>query len=200
VIEEVVVIGSGAHAQVADNIFRHQGLHVVGLYGKERQEELSEILERQDSLANSTVGVHLAIGNNELRRKISGNIASENLQIVSAISKHAIIEGDSHLGFGVFIAPLVYLGIKSRIGSHTIVNTGAILDHDVNVSSFCHIAGNAYIAGGVSIGEGTFIGAGATVIDGVQIGAEIIVGAGAVVVKSILEKGTYVGVPAKQVK
>lgn len=199
-IEKVVLIGAGAHARVVNNIFRHQGLHVVGLYGKERQSELIEILEREDSIPKSNIGVHLALGNNELRRKISLTILSMNLRIVSAISKHAIIERDSHIGLGVCIAPLVYLGINSRIGSHTIVNTGAILDHDANISNFCHIAGNAYIAGGVSIGEGTFIGAGASVNDGIQIGAEVIIGAGAVVTKSIFEKGTYVGVPAKQIK
>ncbi len=199
-IEKVVLIGAGAHARVVNNIFKDQGLHVLGLYGIERQPELIEILESEDSLPISSLGVHLALGNNELRRDISRTILSKNLQIVSAISKHAIIEKDSHIGLGACIAPLVYLGLNSHIGSHTIVNTGAILDHDVNISSFCHIGGNSYIAGGVSIGEGTFIGAGAIVNDGIQIGAEVVIGAGAVVAKSILDKGTYVGVPAKQIK
>jgi sugar O-acyltransferase (sialic acid O-acetyltransferase NeuD family) len=200
VTKKVALIGSGAHARVVNNIFRHQGIHVIGLFGKDRQAELEEILEMQNSLPKSSVGVHIAIGSNELRRKISKSILSENLRILSAISKYSIIERDSQIGLGVCIAPLVYLGINSHIGSHTIVNSGAILDHDVRVSSFCHIAGNAYIAGGVSVGEGSFIGAGSTVNDGIEIGEEVVIGAGAVVTRSIREKGTYVGVPAKQVK
>ena len=50
-----------------------------------------------------------------------------------------------------------------------------------------------------AIGEGAWIGAGATVSNNISICQDCVIGAGAVVVKDIVEKGTYVGVPARNI-
>ena len=49
----------------------------------------------------------------------------------------------------------------------------------------------------VIIGDGTVIMAGATVSNNLSICDGVVIGAGGIVVKSMEEKGTYVGVPAK---
>ncbi|NCB27497.1 MAG: acetyltransferase, partial [Bacteroidia bacterium] len=58
----------------------------------------------------------------------------------------------------------------------------------------------AHLCGTVNIGAGTFIGAGATVINNITICEGCMIGAGATVIKSIEESGTYVGVPARNIK
>ena len=41
--------------------------------------------------------------------------------------------------------------------------------------------------------------AGASVIDGIRVGDDVVLGAGAVATGTLLEAGTYVGVPARRV-
>ena len=50
---------------------------------------------------------------------------------------------------------------------------------------------------GISVGDGAWIGAGATVLDGVTIGDRAIVGAGAVVRDDVPAGATAVGIPAR---
>ncbi len=75
-----------------------------------------------------------------------------------------------------------------------------VIEHDCLIGKHSHISVNAVIAGKSQIGDFVMIGANATVIDGIKICSHVTVGAGAVVVEDITEPGTYVGVPAKNLK
>lgn len=86
------------------------------------------------------------------------------------------------------------------IGKGCIINTCASVDHDCRVEDFVHVSVGAHVAGTVRIGERTWVGAGATVSNNVRICDDCMIGAGAVVVKDIMERGTYVGVPAERIK
>ncbi|MGL6247926.1 MAG: hypothetical protein ACRC3A_02420 [Culicoidibacterales bacterium] len=81
-----------------------------------------------------------------------------------------------------------------------IVNTGAIVEHDNHIGDYVHISPRVTLCGAVTISHLTQVGAGSTVIPGVTIDSEIMIGAGSTVIQSCLNKGTYVGVPAKQIK
>ena len=52
----------------------------------------------------------------------------------------------------------------------------------------------------ITVGDGTWIGARATVLPGVTIGPGCIVGAGAVVTQDCEPNGVYVGIPARRVR
>ena len=94
---------------------------------------------------------------------------------------------------GVIIQP----GVK--IGRHCIVNTGSCIDHDCIIDDFAHIAPKCGLAGGVSIGEGSFIGIGSSIVPNRAIGKWSIVGAGSVVIKDIPGYSTSYGIPAKPI-
>jgi len=53
------------------------------------------------------------------------------------------------------------------------------------------------VLGRVTVGEGTFVGAGATILTDVKVGAWVMVGAGAVVTRDVPDGVTVVGVPAR---
>lgn len=78
-----------------------------------------------------------------------------------------------------------------------IINTGATVDHDCVVGDFVHLAPGTHLAGGVLVDDGSFLGIGAVAVPGVEIAAGVTLGAGAAVTKSILEPGTWAGVPAR---
>ena len=106
------------------------------------------------------------------------------------------------------------IGDKCDIGAHTIISSIS----SITLASSVLIAGNCYIGGAryhmddmevplmdqgiysrgpVSIGEGTWIGASATILDGVSIGKGCVIGAGSLVTKDIPDFGIAIGVPAK---
>jgi sugar O-acyltransferase (sialic acid O-acetyltransferase NeuD family) len=88
----------------------------------------------------------------------------------------------------------------TKIGEHTIVNTGASIDHDCAIGSFCHIAPQVTLCGEVSVGDGTIVGSGTTVVPGITIGKWCKIGAGSVVTKNIPDFGVSVGNPARIIK
>ena len=88
----------------------------------------------------------------------------------------------------------------SKIGKGTVINTGAIVEHECVIAEYCHIAPGAVLAGKVHIGANSFIGANATVIQGVQIGSNVTIGAGAVVLDDVPNGMTYIGNPARRLK
>ena len=89
---------------------------------------------------------------------------------------------------------------SSRCGKHVIVNTAATIDHDDDISDFCHIAPGCHLAGNVKIGSETFVGIGTTVIPGIVVGANTVIGAGSCVIDNIPPNVTAVGTPARPIK
>ena len=57
-----------------------------------------------------------------------------------------------------------------KIGANVLINTGAIIEHDTQISSHSQIAPGAILAGNVNVGEGSIIGMGARIIQGISIG------------------------------
>ena len=85
----------------------------------------------------------------------------------------------------------------ARVSDHCIVNTGAVIEHDVTLGRFTHVAPAAAIGGGTELGEGVYVGLGARLRDHVRVGDRTIVGMGSVVVADVPAGATVGGVPAK---
>jgi len=83
------------------------------------------------------------------------------------------------------------------IGSNTIINTRASVDHDSKIGAHVHVAPGVVLSGGVTIYDEAHLGTGAVVIQGVTIGRASVVGAGAVVIRDVSDGAKVVGVPAK---
>ncbi|MFV8352527.1 acetyltransferase [Flavobacterium sp. XS2P14] len=139
----------------------------------------------------------IAIGNNELRQKISKKISAI---FITAIHPNAIVSCDVKINEGTVVMAGVILNSSVLVGKHCIINTGAVIDHDCIINDFVHISPNASLAGDVLVGEGSQIGIGATVIQGVKIGKWVTVGAGAVIIKDVPDYAVIVGNPGKIIK
>lgn len=87
----------------------------------------------------------------------------------------------------------------STIGKGCIINTCSSVDHDCQIGDYVHISIGAHLAGTVILGKNTWVGAGATISNNIEITSCCMIGAGAVVINDIIEKGTYVGVPARKI-
>ena len=85
----------------------------------------------------------------------------------------------------------------ARVGLGAIVNTGAIVEHDVDVGDFAHVAPNAAMGGASRLGNFSHLGMGAVVIQCVSVGSKTIIGAGSVVVRDMQDGVVAYGVPAR---
>jgi UDP-3-O-[3-hydroxymyristoyl] glucosamine N-acyltransferase len=101
---------------------------------------------------------------------------------------------------GCFVAAQAVVAPRARLGTAVIVNHGAVVDHDVEVGGYSHIAPLAALSGDVRIGQRVLVGTGARVLPGVRVADDVVIGAGAVVRDSVEHAGVYAGVPARRVR
>ena len=149
----------------------------------------------------------IGIGDNDARQRIACQY-KHTLNFTNLIHPSATFgyQQRSQLdsSHGCIVGAGVNFTNSSSIGDHTIINQGVLVAHDVIVEAFVNVAPGAIICGNVHLKKGAWIGAGAIVNQGsnkdkIVVGENVIIGSGAVVVKSCLEPGTYVGVPAKKI-
>jgi maltose O-acetyltransferase len=88
-----------------------------------------------------------------------------------------------------------------RIGKHVYIGHQVLFltsAHDVDPGGE-HVAGRV-LGKGITVRDGAWIGARATIMPGVTVGEGCVVGAGAVVTKDCAPHGMYLGVPARRVR
>lgn len=86
------------------------------------------------------------------------------------------------------------------IGDNCIINTDAIVDHETQIESHCHIGPGVKVASRVKIGEESFLSIGSIVIDQITLDSGVTMGAGAAVVQNVGDTSTAVGVPARSIR
>ena len=142
----------------------------------------------------------LGIGDNKIRESIALKLLARGETVLNIFHPDSSLSKNILVGSGIFISRNVSVNSYATIGDYTILNTGAVIEHECKIGNAVHIAPGAILAGNVEVGDRSFIGANAVVKQGVKIGKDVIVGAGSVVIKDILDGKTLAGNPAKQIK
>jgi sugar O-acyltransferase (sialic acid O-acetyltransferase NeuD family) len=195
------IIGYSGHSFVIlDSAFKSK-LDCKGYYERNKKEfnpfDIDYLGLENNIVTNERI--FISIGNNKIRRNIYENLIKKDfitfLNIIdptSSVSKFAFIKPDSSISLGVNSV----INSLAKIEAGSIINTGAIIEHEVEIGKFSHIAPNATICGGVIIGENVFVGANTVVKQGVIIGNNSIIGAGSTVLTNVPANSTYAGSPA----
>lgn len=202
-MKQLVIIGASGHGKVVADIAKKNGYGpIVFLDDNEAVKDCGgyAVAGKCCSFTDYDCDIFVAIGNPTVREKFLKELEKHGKNIPVLVHPGAIVAENSAIGNGTVIAAGAVVNPCAVIGKGCIINTCASVDHDCAVADYVHVSVGAHVAGTVSIGLRTWIGAGATVSNNVNICADTMVGAGAVVVKDILEKGTYVGVPARKIK
>lgn len=204
---ELLVFGAGGHAGKIVEIARENGLEVKGFISTEQRGTavhnatvLGDIGAYIKTGSFHSIKIHIAIGDNATRFNIYKEIGglANNLFIIS--SRSSIISTKATVMAGVAIIHNAVLHANTHVGICSLIDTGAIIEHDCHIGDFCNIAPSATICGGATIHEGAIIGAGAIVTEKITIGRNALVGAGAVVINDIPESCVAVGNPARVIK
>ncbi len=204
----IYLYGYGGHAKVILDILHQQGRKVTALVDDNPSLKASLIhgvpvyLAAEITNFTSTENSQwiVAIGNNQIRKKIALKLSKKGYRFTTAIHPSA------RIGLGVTIEPgtvvmaNVVINPDTHIGSHVIVNTGAIIDHDCHIGNYSHISPGCNLCGLVSVGMGVFLGVGSSVSPLMEIGDGATCSAGSVVTKSLRADCFAQGCPAQIVE
>lgn len=199
----ISIFGAGGHTRSLALLLDHSGYLADAIYDESYIAEKNESIfsipvlgKPVDCTSNSIV---LSYGSNEQRsdyyRNYHDRILPDNLIHPTAFLERSINIGQSNQIFGGVI-----INGMCEAGYNNIINTRALIEHEVIIGNHNHISIGSILSGRVKIGSYCFIGAGAVVIDKVKICDNVTIGANSVVIKDIAEPGVYVGNPVRKVK
>ena len=204
-MKKISIIGAGGHTRSSLNLIRELGsdtsLTIYDDAYDPRVEELVDgirVIGPIDEIPRDSI-VFVSMGDNGKRREYMERFYDQLLKD-NLIHPSALLEKGVVMGVANQIFAKVYINCHVRIGNNTIINTGAIVEHEAHIGSHSHISVGTKVCGRSRVGDNCLMGAGSTVIDKLSICDDVMIGAGAVVVENIVAPGTYVGVPARRIR
>ncbi len=193
----IVIYGAGGHGSTLAALIQSAGTYeVVGFLDDGFQagdqimdltvlggvEQLPKLAKDQISRAVNGVG---GIGDLQIRLAVYDRLREAGFHLPTVIHPTACIENNVELADAIQVFAFAYIGVDSRVGFGTIINTGAIVSHNCTLGPFVNISPGATLAGGVNVGEKTLIGMRATVNLYVNIGKSVRIGNGATVKEDV---------------
>ena len=207
--EEIIIVGSGAHARVVFDILKAAGRSgnvgaFVDVEGKgeapatmEGVQVIQGLEAMHEYVKTHEVTAILGHGNNSRRKSILPHLEGLGVKLGTAVHPSAIISPGVEIGGGTTVSAGTVLVTGAKIGKAVIINTAATVDHDCVIGDFVQIAPGAHLAGRVKVESEAFVGIGAVVIQNLTIGRASVIGAGAAVVRDVPPESLVIGVPAR---
>lgn len=202
----LILIGGGGHCKSVIEAAESAGYKIKGILDIPAQVGKNvlgyQVLGTDDDIPQYidecqfviTVGF---IKNPALRIKLYNKVREAGGRLATIIASTAHVSKYATLGEGTVVMHQAFVNAGAKIGVNCIINTFANIEHDVLIGSQCHISTGTMINGECKLGDNIFIGSQSVCANCIEITSNIIIGAGAVVCKSIKNRGTYVGNPAK---
>jgi len=189
----LIVFGASGHARVILDMAARTGrFHILGLLDsfKPAGERLLEhtVLGNESRLPELAVAhpglqVHIAIGDNDVRERITRQLQADcpGILLATIIDPSAIVSSYADIGPGTCIMPGAVVNAGAATGHSCIINSRAVLEHDARMGDLSSLGPGAVAAGGANIGRSAAVLAGGVIKHGVSLGDHCIASTGAVV-------------------
>lgn len=192
----LVLIGGGGHASVLADILLGQGRDILAVISPKdvsSRNVFSGILHLNNDYdvrrfpSNEVLLVNGigAVPRSSFRERISQYFLELGYKFETVISSKAMVSEHAMIKSGVQVLPGASVQTGAIICDHSIINTGAVVEHDCDIGAYCHIAPNATVCGGVRVEDNVYIGANSTVLQGLKLERSSVVGAGATLTKDL---------------
>ena len=188
-MKSLLLIGCGGHARSLIDVIEADGQWLIhGLIGLSRHvgttvhgyPVLGTDADLPDLYKDCPFAV-LAVGqlpSAQPRRRLAGLLTQFGFSSPVFVSPHAVVSRHAKIGPGSVVGHGAIINAGASVGSHCIINTRSLIEHDADLGDYCHISTGALINGGVRVGSGSFIGSGAIIRECLQLPAGTIVSAG----------------------
>lgn len=141
--------------------------------------------------------VLIAIGDPKSREDMVNRLPKETKYFTFIHPSALILGNDVYIGEGSMVCAGVILTTNIHIGKHCHLNLQTTIGHDCRIGNYFTTAPGAKVSGNCYILDRVYVGTNACIKQKLTITDDVTIGLQAAVVKSLLKKGTYVGVPAQ---
>lgn len=201
----IAIIGYSGHGYLACDILLSQGYRVEAYCEPSEKTNnpygLTYLGNDRDPAVLKKLNDYqyfVAVGDNLLRRKVTGNLLHHLGNPISMSHRSSVISPSATAAHGVMVAASATVQPLVVLGEGSICSTSSNVDHECIIGKYSHVGPGALLAGNITVGENTFIGANATVMQGIKIGNNVIIGAGAVIIRDVPDNKTMVGNPGRE--
>ena len=202
--QNLILIGSGQHADSVADVARSAGFNVCGFFDPAARGLATgrEILNSLDDVDVASTGFALGVGSNFSREDAYAEIKDSfpDAHFPWIVHSSAWVSSQATLADGAVVMSMASVGPNCVVGVGALLNTGSSLDHDSLLGSFASLGPGARTGGNVRVGERTVIGLNAGVLQGIEIGSDTVIGAHAFVNKNVPDRSVAYGVPAVLIK
>lgn len=206
-MKKMAIIGAGGHAKVVRELAEAIGYEIVCHIVPENEVNISKLyfsdFEFKNKFGSTDVLLANGIGSISspgVRKKVFESYSQEGFDFPVLTHPTSFVSKSANLGKGTVVMAGAIVQAEVKTGDNVILNSRSVIDHDCSIGSHTHVATGAVLSGGVVIGVDCHIGAGTTLRNNIKIEDNIIIGVGAVVVDDLSTIGTYIGVPAREMK
>jgi sugar O-acyltransferase (sialic acid O-acetyltransferase NeuD family) len=207
----VVIVGAGGHARVVVDALLCQGVEVRGFVDEDRSLHGTAVYGLPVLGADAALddeglaGCDLVNGlggsgreqGSPLRRRVQERLEAAGRRFVGVCHPTAHVSSRAELAADVQVLAGAVVQPGARIGTGSVINTRAVVEHDCRLGGFVHCAPGSVVCGDVSLADDVHVGAGAVVRQGLTLGRGVVVAAGAAVVADQNVAAVLMGVPAK---
>ncbi len=127
----------------------------------------------------------LAIGDPNLRFKISNTILEKGGIFESFIHPTAIVSKSAQIKNGTIICPFCIVGPQSIVGSFSLLNFYSSIAHDSILGSYSILSPYSTINGCSSVGDFSFLSTGVSIAPKIKIGSKVRISAGCAITTNI---------------
>ena len=188
-MKQLLLIGCGGHArsliELIESTAEWQIQGLVGLRDQVGRRVLGyPVIGCDDdlpALRDQCSSAVLAIGqtpDSALRVRLAKKLEQFVFEFPVLISPHAVVSRHAQLGLGTTVGHGVIVNAGAIVGDHCILNSRALVEHDVLVGHYCHVSTGALVNGGAEIGSDSFIGSGSMIREGLTLPPRTVIGGG----------------------
>jgi len=192
----ILLVGGGGHCRSCIDVIEAEARYtIIGVVQPELNEEgavfgypivgvdadLPALLKETEQ-ALVTVG---QITSPMIRMRLFQQLQQLDAKLPIIISPNAYCSPRATIQQGSIMMHGSVVNTGAKVGKNCIINSQALLEHDVTIEANCHISTGARVNGDVTIGEGTFVGSGVILREGVKIGKKVVIGAGQTILSDV---------------
>lgn len=205
----IVIFGSGGHAKVIlteilqlKNKYKFHGFvdssKKTGSIVTKIKKKSYKIINLRFLNIKNLHGI-LGIGDNYLRFKKYEEIKKKNKNIKWAviIAKSSEVKKNVKIGKGSVVLANSFIGNKTNIKDHCIINSTNSIDHDNFFENFTSTGPGVITGGNVKINKFSHLGIGCVVKNNISIDKNVICGGKSYINKNCKKNSVYFGIPSK---
>lgn len=205
----IIIVGTGAEARIAADIFAAMNLVVLGYLETDKDRNIRDLNDINVFAYYEDEEARVVLKDKNIQFFVSNGEISERIKFYEKVAKktkrpaanaiHPMSWQSPYaaIGFGNLLNASVVVNPNSVIGDMNFFHSGVSIETDVKIGNYCTFSSGVKIGSNVQIEDEVFIGTGAIIHPGVTIGKGALIGAGSVVLKSVDPGKRVFGNPAQ---